>query len=223
MACAGKNTGADGDLALQIHPLRDVLRPGEGVVVKAELENTSDRTVAARHLNRDSVTFWWWSEKDTTPLTRRPVASPREDLGIATELPPDSSVMRRFLLTDLSPEPGTYFLQAHYSSPTDARDSGVTAISTVAQFRVEGEPLFTRGDDGLISSADAIRIAKEYLGRPVSDETAELILNEAGFFDYWVTLTLAPETVAPGEKPRRSYFINPYMGEVRKEARAAQD
>lgn len=214
----GRKSIPDDALKLTLTPAAPVVRPGEAVFVEAKLENTSKKQHRVRILNSDSLVYLWWSESNATPSMQRAEASANEDRTLPVDIPAQSSVVRKFVLTRVSGEPGKYMLQGMYSTPV-GRKGKSTAISVPVGYEVAGDRLFTRGDDGLIVREDAIRLSKDYLGRPTTSESANLVKNEAGNFDWWVTLTVSPSALAAGERAEKGFFVNAHVGEVRKEAK----
>lgn len=206
-------------LTLGMNASATEVRRGEGLVVEIELKNICDRPLTAWQLNAESLSFWVWGENTQNRLRRVPAYSPNEDMTLVFELPESKGLSRRFLFTSLTELEGTYYLQALYKMPMNDKPKSATTVSKPLKFSVRGEPILQRGDDGLIDRESAIRVASNYLGRSAAEEKAELIVNEAGFFDWRVTLSVAPEALAEGERAPKAYFVNPYLGIVRKEAR----
>ena len=202
-------------LALELRPESTRLRPGEAIVMEARLRNLSDSAVEARALNADSVQFSLLNQATGESLTRRAVASPREDLSVVEPLAPGEETKRLFLLTDAALTSGAFALQAIYTTPIDRESVSPMAISPPIAYTVTGERLFTRGPDGLISRDDAIGLAQRALNRPCAEARAALVQNEAGFLDWYVGLTIAPEALAEGENPSVGFLVNPYLGQAR--------
>jgi len=196
-----------------------IVHPGDALVIEAQLKSISEKKVVVRQLNADSLSFYWWSDKNPNRLIRRCVVSAKEDLTMMTDLPAEKELSRRFLFTTITQQEGTFYLQAIYETPVKGKRESPMVVSLPLKYEASGDRLFERGDDGLIVKEEAIRIVKEYLGRPTVSENAVLISNEAGFYDWWVTLTVVPDALAKGERPQKAYFVNPYLGVVRKEAK----
>jgi hypothetical protein len=195
-----------------------VAHPGESFIVHARLSSVGDKPVRVRAMNADSVTFYWNAEGSPERLIRRPVASPLEDLSETELLAPGQPAERDFLFTDVTPATGTFGLVAIYRSPVKGRSESPMAAALPVEYRVEGDRRFVRGPDGVISKEDAIAVARELLARPTVYESAALIRNEMGFFDWYVALTPDPQALAPGEPARRAFYVNPYLGVARMEA-----
>ncbi len=195
------------------------LRPSEALLVEVQVKNVASDSLNARHLNADSVDFLWWTEDTMNRVKQKPVFSPKEDLSLTTEIAPGKILTRKFLFTTVTPDAGTYYIQGIYASPHECKNVSPMIVSLPAQYKVEGVPLFSRGEDGLIYKDDAIHVAKDYIGRPTLREHAQLIKNEAGFHEWWVTLELPAEVLAKGERAYRGFFVNAYTGAIRKEAK----
>lgn len=215
---AGGPTVYEELLAVELSCEPAVARPGEAMIVEARLRNLTGRELAVRELNADSISFWIWSEEAPTQLRRWPVFSEREDLKLMAGLPAASALPRRFLFTGLTANQGNHYLLAIYQTPVQGERESPMVVSKPMPFRVEGSRAFARAEDGLITREEAFRVARERLGRPTAREDATLIRNEAGFYDWWVTLSVAPEALGADERPAKGFFVNPYMGVVRKEA-----
>ncbi len=206
-------------LELELVPSQTEWQPGEALVVTAQLKNVGENELVVRQLNADSLMFWWWSEANASPLIRQSVFSPEENLALTSTMPKDGLLKRNFAFTDVTEEAGNYYIQAIYRTPVEGKEDSPMVVSEPVAFKVGGERLFSRGEDGLIEKASAITLAEEYLGRPVVAERAKLIKNEAGVYDWWVTVEVAPEALAKGERAAKGFFVNPYIGFIRKEAK----
>lgn len=199
------------------------VRPGQALRVRVDIQNLRGKEVVVQYLNAESMSFSFWPEGNPmNQLGREPVFSPKEPMDLAQTLPPveDQSVMwRDFTFVDVTDSPGRFYLQGRYNTPVQGSDDQAVGYTAPLPYVVEGEPMFQRDAGGLISKEDAIRLAKEELGRPTDFEAASLIENEAGFYDWWVTLRVTAEALAKGERAEKGYFVNPYVGFIRKQAK----
>jgi len=80
---------------------------------------------------------------------------------------------------------------------------------------VGGQRVFRRDETGLIRREDALEVAKQQIGAPVVSAEAKLVRNEGGFLDWWVQA----EAKAAPRPVRKAFFISPYTGAVRAEAK----
>lgn len=199
-----------------------VLRPGEALVTRTELRNISGQPQAARLLGEESLEFFIVREGSPRKARRSFISSRYEKREEFVQLSPQQYLSRDFVFVNCTEKPGTYYIQALYNTEIarEGSDYSPLAVSEPVKYEVRGPRIFERGYADLITEEEAIRLAREELGRETVQEAASLIQNEAGFFDWWVLLSLDPLTMRQGERPERAYFVNPYLGFVRGEARA---
>ena len=199
---------------------KSVYSPNESVLATLRVQNLTEHPLKIYNLDARSVTFYKVNMSTGEPLEVMPVFSEKEPLLTVTELKSHGGQERPFVFTTITAESGDYALQALFdSSPLSGTKGRPTVISEPRRFTVSGTALYARDGKGVLKKKDAIEIAKRHLGKPVKDATATLVKNEAGFYDWWVTLTLEEETDEKGQSLQKAYFINPYLGAVRKEAK----
>jgi len=204
---------------LALFPEKSDLRAGAALIVQAKLRNISGDAVRARHLSHRSLSFWIWSSEDPDHVLTRSVHSAHEQEDYYAELEPGQVLSRDFVFTKACAEPGTWLIQAMYTAPKNGRNVGLMAVSPPERFVVQGPECLKRDEDGLIPQQEAIRLVKEHLGRPVTQEFATLVGNEAGLADWWVLVSVDPAALAQGERAEKGFYVNPYLGEIRKETR----
>jgi len=207
------------DIVLSLHPDSDVYRVSEPVIVTLRIQSISNDKITVYKPDVRSVDFYLVNEATGEALEVMPVFSEKESMMSPEDLDPRGNMERQFVFTLITGQEGSFSLQAFYeSSPNGGPDDRPTIISPRKPFRVSGAALYQRDIKGILSKDDAIRIARERLGKSVSAEDAVLVINEAGFYDWWVTLTLE-EKAGPDSAPvKKAFFINPYLARVRAEA-----
>lgn len=202
--------------AVTITPRQEVSCPGEALIVDVTLRNLDSEEQSLLMPSGKTMSFYWMPSNLDNPLKRTPVVSAREKPEVV-QLAPDQTVQRPFVFTNLTEHTGEFILQAIYRSPYQDGESRAMVVAENAKYKVEGEPLFTRGEDGMIRKQDAIRLAQEREKRPVNAATARTVRNEAGFFDWQVHLRLEPDASQKDAPAVKAYLINPYIGSVRQE------
>lgn len=192
----------------------ETFRPGEAVVCTVKVTNEGDAPAPAGSLSAETLEFWFGPADTDLRYRREPVRSSKEKGFEAITIAPRQSVSRRFVLTRLTEEEGRFALHVLYSPQGNV--AGKPGLGGPAfLYQVDGQRLFRRDENGLIRKEDAIEVAKREVGGEVADARAKLVRNEAGFLDWLVTA----EVKADGRVAQRAFFINPYTGAVRVEAR----
>jgi len=225
LLCSGcslfKGSGEKEEVSISLVLEKDAYLPNEPVLATVNLENITQEILKIYYFDARSVLFYLMNEETGKPLEVMPVYSEKEQLLTLTELEPDKTIERKFLFTNLTKNIGVYALQAIYDpSPAQEMEKGRPKISSKAlKFSVSGSPPYERDGKGILLKENAIEISKQrLLGKSVSDAWAKLVKNEAGFYDWWVTLALAEEKDQNTSPVLKAYFVNPYLAFVRKEA-----
>jgi len=190
---------------------KTTLRPGEALVGEVFAANMSGKAIKAGVPNYKTLTFWIRDDSGLPPVRLAPVYSEKEAPMTVQELAPDDFWPRKFVFTRAAEPSGTFTLVAAYESdPERALPVCYVASSRAATFVVEGERAMERDRNGILLKTEAMRIAREHLGQPVKEIDARLIINEAGFYDWFVLLTLQEKEV------KKALLVNPYLGQVRR-------
>jgi len=202
-------------IAVSLAASQETFRPGDAVIVTITVRNASDRAIQPQWIDVASVEFLL-AGPGRGPARVQPLSSPNETLGVTTQsLAPQGNWSRHFIFTTITKDPGQHRLQAIYHAVPQGVVTELTpAISKALAFQVAGAPSFQRDRDGIIVKEQAVAVARQQVGRPVTDVTALLVRDAAGFLDWWVTLTIDPRDLKPGEAPRVAYFVGPYFGNV---------
>jgi hypothetical protein len=199
---------------------KEVYQPGEAVVCSVELSNASKKPTEASSLSTETLEFWFGPAGTDLRFKRVPVRSSKEQASEALTLAAADTTQRAFVLTDVTPEAGVHAIHVFYRAAGEKTpDIGYSIIAPAVVYKVDGPTLLRRDRDGLIVKDQAIALAKEWAGAPVGEADAVLIRNEAGLFDWWVTLELAAKADPKVEAGRRAVLINAYTGAVRAEAK----
>lgn len=216
-------TGKKSDIALSITLEKNVVQPGEAVLVDVKLLNQGHDAVTVKNLDHASVLFARWpkGEGGKSESTRfvEPVFSESIKTGEDVKIEAGKSIQRPFLFTDLSLERGEFMLQAtHVHS---VRGAQLKTFSASIPLTVAGEkPLVHRYSDGLLSKSDAIRISATEAGMASAAGDAVIILDEMGLKKWWVNL-YPPTASSATSRPSvvKSYFVDPYHAVVWREAK----
>lgn len=199
---------------------RQVFQPGEPVILKVTLKNTGRKDYPVFSLDYRSLEFYARPASADPDMPLRaydPVFSPREEPENLVNLEAGGQIERRFLLTLMTFERGSYLLQTQYQSP-DIEDMAnpVKVFSDPVPFSVEGAKVYARRYlNGLIVEEDAIAIAEKYLKKDTTDSDIRLVIDEMGFYKWQVNLHILAEN---GGQAIRSFYVCPYQGVVKGEA-----
>jgi hypothetical protein len=189
-------------------------RPGEAVVCTVTVTNDGTGPGSAGVLSADTMEFWYGPRGTDLRFQRDAVRSIKEKGLESATLAPKESITRRFLLTRLTEEEGNYAFHALYSP--EGNVAGTPGIAGPAfLYRVDGRRVFRRDDVGLIRKEDVLEVVKRKVGPEVISAEAKLVRNEGGFLDWWVQA----EAKANGQSVKKAFFVNPYTGAIRAEAR----
>ena len=195
---------------------RRTARPGEPVYVDAVIRNVSRKALAVQFPNVSTVEFYVKEQGRDEAIRIKPVFSSGEPDEPPPILAPGAMRHRRFVFTLLTREVGQHLLQAwYYPAPKDVPSDLSPAIAKPIALQVEGQRFCERDRDGILVKEHAIALARRRLGRPVTDAAARLIPDEAGFLLWWVTLTIDPKDLKPGDEPHRAYFVCPYQAVIK--------
>jgi hypothetical protein len=233
--CGSNRANELGDLSVDVEVRlavdRQAYRPGEAVRATVEIVNLTADDLQTRRPSFDSLRFYISSASDKLQLSRPPVYS-KYDSGLETiTLPPGGKDTRQFILTRFTERAGQYGLIVSYDmdpppSPEleeapegeDRPPPRQLVWAKAVLYGVAGEPEFRRDAKGVLLEDDALDICLARLDCPASNIETRLVWNEAGFLDWWVCLTISPESLAPGQAPKRAWFVNPYLGVIRSTA-----
>ncbi|MFP4379988.1 MAG: hypothetical protein ACLFUS_05740 [Candidatus Sumerlaeia bacterium] len=202
---------------------KDLYAPGEPAILKVVLINKSEKPIQVLELDRASLKFMVRPAAEGGEKQLRfvsPVSSRHEITELYKAIPAEGLIERRFLFSTLTMERGNYVLMAQYTmpNPKDLRVP-VKEESRPMPFSVKGEKVYAhRYLNGRLTRADAVKLAKSELGdaAKVAETDAKTIIDEAGFFVWWVNLELESDSEEPQKK---SYFVCPYMAQVISEAK----
>jgi hypothetical protein len=192
--------------------------PNEPVISTLRLQNFSQAELKIYIFDIRTVSFYRMNEATGEPLEVMPVYSEKEPLLSVTTLKAKEAMERKFVFTTLSAMSGNYKIQAFFHSSPDRSEEGrATVISNSCAFQIFGEPLFGRDGKGILLKEDAIRIAKEKCAATVRATTATLVINEAGFYDWWVLFDVTQKVGNRETTLKKAYLVNPYLAAVRRE------
>ena len=213
-----RGSGEKIELSLDLVIEKSLFLPNDSILTTVKLENLTENTARIYNLDARSVAFYLLDKATGEPLEVMPVYSDKEMLLEIGELEPYGKMERKFLFCTITRQTGDYSLQASYQlSSLKGKTKYPNVIGKAQDFRVEGQALYKRDKKGILLKDSAIEIAKNRLGKSVQDAWAKLVINEAGFYDWWINLVLE-ETDQVGDPLNKAYFVNPYLASVRKEA-----
>lgn len=206
----GSGQGLDDPLRLYLDLDRSLYQPGDPLMAEVMILNTSAEPIDANVPNYESLTFWFRPQNAFEAFEIKPVYSSKERAVEIDTLAGDDLWRRTFVLPDATLTSGTFSLQAVYSSnPSGALDRTYTAATVERRFSVTGDTAFERDRDGVLLKKAAIRLARERFDMPEAPARARLIVNEAGFLEWFVGLSDSTGKEVKGA------LINPYVGTVR--------
>lgn len=213
---------------------REFYRPGEAIMATLAVTNLTGETQEIRSLNFDSVEFYFDHAGGERPRRISCVFSPKEWMlryRMVALAPGQSTQPRRFVLTKISDKSGEFALTAAYNpdvnlplidetskTKSEALKMRSKAWADPGVYQVVGDRKFNRDKEGVLLESDAVSLCVADLGRQVMGVDTDLIRDEAGFLMWWVCLTLSPENTAPGEAPKKAWFVNPYLAKIAKAA-----
>jgi hypothetical protein len=189
-------------------------RPGEAVVCTVTVTNDGTGPGQAGSLSADTMEFWFGPKGTDLRFQREVVRSSKEKGFASVTIAPKDSITRRFLLTRLTEDEGDYAFHALYSP--EGSVPGQPGIAGPAfLYRVDGRRAFRRDAVGLIRKEDVLEVVKQKVGAEITNAEAKLVRNEGGFLDWWVRT----EAQADGHPVKKAFFVNPYTGSIRAEAK----
>ena len=189
-------------------------QPGQAVVCTVTVKNDGDAPAQAGSLSADTMEFWYGPGGTDLRYRRDVVRSIKEQGFDLITIAPKNAISRRFVLTRLTEEEGAFAFHALYS--TGGNVPGTPGIAGPAfLYRVDGHPLFRRDGHGLIRKEDAVEVVKQKVADDVASPEIKLVRNEAGLLDWYV----CAEAKGSGQPAKRAFFVNPYTGVIRAEAK----
>ena len=196
--------------------------PGQAVICQVSLRNRFYQPRKVRMPDRESVKFAVLPNKEKGQELLRfvmPVFSEKDKTGEVTDMDGQSSVTRHFVFTTLAFERGEYVLQCVYSTPKEGGfDLEQRVYARATTFTVEGaKAVAHRYEDGVLAKEDAIALAAAKAGGQIERSDAMMVWDEMGFKKWWVNLWLKD---GKQEETVKSYFVDPYLARVWKEAAA---
>lgn len=191
-------------------------QPGQAVIGNLHLVNATSQTLRTPLPDHRSVAFYIRTRTAESygPMKAvEPVFSPHEQTGAVQTVPPGGQLERSFVFTTLTFNRGDFTILAVYEPARGETDNPLKIYSTPVPFSVQGEQaLVHRYPDGLLAEEDAIELAAAEFGRPVERTEAQLVIDHAGFNQWWITLW--PQA-APAEPA--AFLVDPYLARIRME------
>ena len=231
---AAAQGGAEPRFQIEIRLDKGVYRPGEMIVCALEVRNLQDRPArivppfSRRSKNESTLGFWRRLNDEGGEIVRRaPIEIPSRPAPPVVAIETRGTLTEKFAFVNLTEKEGDFSLQAHYNIHALEEEEGASSMelavssATAARFEVKGERLWRRDRDGLIVKEDALRAAKARYGDVFKSAHAVLHKNEAGLYDWWVTLERMPYDVGPGETKWIACYTSPYGGHVIETRKAA--
>ncbi|MFG0320703.1 MAG: hypothetical protein ACF8XB_25745 [Planctomycetota bacterium JB042] len=219
-ACMGIGK-AGADLELE-EPTLDVLVEtdaarygvGEAIVATVVLTNAGAAPVSIPRPSPDTVRFFVRGADESEPRDTQSVRWPLEQAEFIS-LEPGESHGRRFVLNLATSAPGSLDLFAVYrTEPDPAIELAANVASKPVALEVELPVAMERDSMGLISRAEAERIAVAHFGREAARTEALLVKDsKVRMHQWWVTVWY--QSASPDGNMYGSCFIDPYRGRVR--------
>lgn len=182
------------------------------VIANVSITNAGDSSVSHVMPARETLEFNLFTTRSPEPLHVEFVASPLEPIQFNV-LEPGATLERKFILPLAARMTGDLRLIAVYRPEIGEGMQGSLPIaSEAAVYTVQDPPAFDRDSNGVISEADAIRIATAYFARSPKAVRANYLLDEMKFGMWLVTAEFA-QPDANG-KSQRACYVNAYLGQV---------
>ena len=219
---AGKTERLPFELRIELD--KSSYRPGEMVVCTVKLISLMDDDVmimplqALESRNESNLNFYIGGWAEATDAVRR--------VPVQLVLPPNKRQPREvaargqieetLTFVNLTEFPGTFKLQAHYTSALMvSKQETRMIISVPIKYTVAGSKLFERDADGMITEDEAIRLAVKSYGKLSRETRAILVPHEdSGLFKWWVTIEKMPHDITANDSPRIAFYVSPYTGKV---------
>ena len=185
------------------------------VIASVTITNAGEKPASIALPGRETMEFNLFTKDSPDPFHVEFVSSPLE-LSEFQLVEPGETIKRPFVLPLAARAAGTFRLIAVYHPELeDSIVGGTPVASDAAPFEVDGPPVFDRDSNGVISEADAIRVAQSFFARPTKSSSARFLIDENRLGVWLVTVELAQ----PDAKGRttRACRVNPYHGKVQKE------
>ncbi len=198
---------------------KEIYGCGEAVVCSVEVTNETKKPMEVALLCTETLEFWFGPAGTELRFKRVPVRSAREKACERVKLASKEKARRDFLLVDVTQEEGVHAIHAFYRPTCDKQAGSPYYIAPAVLYKVDGPVVLRRDGNGVIVKDQAVRLAKEWFDRPVSQVDAVLVRNEAGFLDWWVTLEVDAKEDPGSDLPRRAVLINAHTGALRAEAK----
>jgi hypothetical protein len=145
-----------------------------------------------------------------------PVHSQKEDMIDFVTIEPMDYYERPFVFTTISETSGTFTLQGIYhgiyKEGEEIEAVPMQTISKKVAYDITGDRVFLRDRDGIILKSEAMRLVIQKQGLDSARIRANLIYDEMGFLNWWVTYSKIDKTQKEVEK---AYLVNPYLGHVK--------
>ena len=210
-------------LELQITLDGSTYRPGEVVRAALRLVSHQDEPCRVWAPNAQSIKFYFGRLGDPERMERLAVASTKEDMNAGVALEAQGAFERAFLLTRLTEFNGPLVLQAHYT-PGAGQGMPARIYSNVVNYKVTGPRLFERDPQGYLTRREAIRLATAaaLAKAPGKVQQAQTLVieNEWGYYEWQVNVAVVG---AAGQSALLSFYVDPYNGVVRGEAKKPFD
>ncbi len=188
--------------------------PQDAIIATVQIQNISKKTIRIPSLDIKSLSFYRIYKTNNNLYQAFPIYSPKEQLVNFEDLKPNDFRRRQFVFTDCTQTSGEFALQAMYSSSAGEPVEGRPRFNSIPfDYSVSGETIYHRDLKGILLKEDAIKIAEKKLNKPYNKVSADLIINEAGFYDWWITFTLNDSR----EEVKKAFLVNPYLCVIRKE------
>lgn len=189
------------------------------VVANVSVTNAGDSSVSLVMPARETIEFNLFTTRSPEPLRVEFVASPLEPIQFDV-LEPGATIARKFVLPLAARATGEYRLITVYRPELGEEIQGSMPIaSEAAAYVVKDPPAFDRDSNGVISEADAVRIATAHFAQTTKAVRARYLLDELKLGVWLVTAEFERPDAAG--KSQRACYVNAYLGQVN--ARPARD
>ena len=190
---------------------------GAPIIATVTIRNIGDAPISVPRPSADTVRFFVVGSADNEPRDTQSVRWPNEQPEFVT-LETDQTDVRPFVLNMATSDAGPLEVFAIYRTEPDPEiELAANEASEPVSIEVTLPVALERDTMGLISEAEAHRIATRYFGRSAKRVDSLLVRDsKLRMHQWWVTVWYSSPT-ADG-RTNGSCLIDPFLGKVRKEA-----
>lgn len=189
--------GEPAEPGFQLELRNAVFQPGEAVVADLSYHEADAMFPG---LNNESLEFWL--VKSPGDAQRVWPVTPDSEEGYSNR------TTRAFVFTEATRSAGAYELMAGIRHPTPIRAEAMPVVwSNVSTFKVEGNRLFERDHEGMITREEAEKLAREHLLLDTEARSSTQLVSVIDGLKTW-------QVVFQFGTAGQVVWVNPYLGAV---------